>query len=491
MQRPPARANCRPAAAAAAAAADSQLLLRARKEALQGRDTRKNGHGLVDLWREASKPRKGGAIQAQPPGCKVDFEHLFSRWLQDRGLANLLRRNADHQGWAVYRYTADKPVVNSGPGWEQAFHGTWWYSVWLILKSGILLESSDRSLGHDFWEPGVYCTPSLDTGLWYARPQILFGDGVYYRIIFELRVDPKRRKRDRKRGGVQWVFPSAGVALHAIWIRSNAPPSNGEERLNSWEPSMEALPPGCEPCEAIQNPRTGPWPDVVDDFPFILADTSVPPWMMDPKKVSEAAQKAGTTNRGGLRPLAHAWPRMTPRISWTEEAKEWTSDCGHGASWGSAASTSACTEPPRVLLLPGPNQMRPRGSVAVLQQRRADENQRNEGKEDSGMLRHWKSCADIQDGTAARRPSVGFVGVTLAQPKTPGLVTLAQPRAAGVTLRPQLKPQKGIAELHHRQAAADWSISPGAGGLSSASKRPFSEAGGEQLAGPAFKRKLV
>eukprot|EP00971_Amphidinium_carterae_P036333 714364-Amphidinium_carterae.1 len=33
------------------------------------------------------------------------------------------------------------------------------------------------------------------TALWYARPHIVFGDGVYQRAVLELRVDPSRQKR--------------------------------------------------------------------------------------------------------------------------------------------------------------------------------------------------------------------------------------------------------------------------------------------------------
>ena len=57
--------------------------------------------------------------------------------------------------------------------------------------------------GHDFWEPGVYCTPLVSTAKWYARPHIVFGDGVYHCIMYELRVDPLKIKTERERGGVQ------------------------------------------------------------------------------------------------------------------------------------------------------------------------------------------------------------------------------------------------------------------------------------------------
>ncbi|CAK0893498.1 unnamed protein product, partial [Prorocentrum cordatum] len=176
-----------------------------------------------------------------------------------------------------------EPAVESGPEWEYAYHGTWWYAAWLILETGVFLESNDLSLGHDFWEPGVYCSPDLDTGLWYARPHILFGDGVYHRVILELKVDPARRKKNRKRGGVQWVFPFEAVALSAVLVRINAPPAKGEERVNEWEPELEAVPLDALRPDAIVNPRQEPWPYYDDPHPFDLGSTDVPPWMRTPK----------------------------------------------------------------------------------------------------------------------------------------------------------------------------------------------------------------
>mmetsp|Transcript_9190 Transcript_9190/g.23599 ORF Transcript_9190/g.23599 Transcript_9190/m.23599 type:complete len:545 (-) Transcript_9190:124-1758(-) len=270
---------------------------RAAAMANRDRDGRVGAEALVNLWREVSKPRKGGAIEKQPDGCKVDCPALFDQMFALRGLSDALAYDRDEQGWAVYRYTRS-PVVNSTPDWEVAFHGTWWYSVWSVLDTGILLESNNRNLGHDFWEPGVYCSPSLDTGLWYARPQILFEDGVYHRVMFELRVDPERRKKDRKRGGIQWVFPCAAVSLHGVWIRSNAPPKNGEERVNSWEPHLEALPIGCAEIAAVVNTRKGPWPYMVEPFPFDDGDNSAPPWMQT-RKSSSSSFCSGVGTDGG------------------------------------------------------------------------------------------------------------------------------------------------------------------------------------------------
>lgn len=254
-----------------------EALKKARAEGAASRDIRKAGIGLVDMWREVSKPSKKGAIPRKPPGCVADFSELFQQWLDHRELSHLMQRVDDQQGWAVFQYLRE-PVIDDKPDWETAFHGTWWYAVWSVLKSGVLLASNDKSLGHDFWEPGVYCSPSVDTGLWYARPQIMFGDGVYHRIMFELRVDGNHRKKNRKRGGIQWVFPDFAVALKAVWVRTNAPPSNGMERVDSWQPELEALPPGYSQVPSVVNPRNlahDAWPPMVDEFPF------TDPWATD------------------------------------------------------------------------------------------------------------------------------------------------------------------------------------------------------------------
>ena len=150
-------------------------------------------------------------------------------------------------------------------GWRTAFHGTWWYALWGILQSGVLLESNDLSRGHEFSEPGVYVSPRIDTARWYARPQVVFGDGVFHRVIVEVRVDLKRSKKKKKSGGVQWVFPSAAVSIYAVRVQINAPPQNGEERIKDWSASLEAVADGNIYPPAIVNPRKGPWPDINDE----------------------------------------------------------------------------------------------------------------------------------------------------------------------------------------------------------------------------------
>lgn len=299
--------------------------------ASQVKDAARRRVDLVEKWREASKPRREGAIARMPPVAKADFTTLFEEWLQARNLEDTLERVENQRGWFVYKYKRD-PVVKAEETWEQAFHGTWWYSLWSVLDCGVFLESDDKALGHDFWEPGVYCSPMLATGRWYARPQNIFGDGAYHRVLFELRVDPARRKRERQRGGVQWVFPTAAVALHAIWVQVNSPPANGEERVREWEAELEML-----PRDDVSHPTptltyrlgangTVVWPDKMEGADLEDDEESeefaVPEYLTAcnprPRKDGFAhtlatGEKAGATQRAE-RPVAVPGPKPTRRL---------------------------------------------------------------------------------------------------------------------------------------------------------------------------------
>jgi len=67
----------------------------------------------------------------------------------------LLWNGATHPAWSVNLRYDRMPVVKSEEHWARAFHGTWWYSVWLVLESGVFLESNDRDKGRDDQGPGL------------------------------------------------------------------------------------------------------------------------------------------------------------------------------------------------------------------------------------------------------------------------------------------------------------------------------------------------
>ena len=108
---------------------------------------------------------------------------------------------------------------------------------------------------------GVYCTPNAFTALGYARPHCVFADGVYHRVILELKVDRTRQKLNRRKGGTQWVFASDAVSIHGVWVCLNSPPEKGQQRLEAWDPRLEVRPNGADPAPSVLNPRPNvqPW----------------------------------------------------------------------------------------------------------------------------------------------------------------------------------------------------------------------------------------
>ena len=145
-----------------------------------------------------------------------------------------------------WQYFARRPLARDyeSEGWHQAFHGTWWYGLWNILLTGYASASEDEAKGHEFNKlgQGVYCSPRMETALWYARPQVLFADGVYHRCVLELRVRASDRMSRKKEGGEQWVFPPDAVRVVGFWVCYNCGNEKGHEHLGTWEPELEAVP---------------------------------------------------------------------------------------------------------------------------------------------------------------------------------------------------------------------------------------------------------
>ena len=122
----------------------------------------RDAQALMRKWWEASRPKKGGSVPAEPEGAAIDFPGLLHRWLEMRGLTDYLERIEDQKDWQCYR-CVKTPLTAEQEKWTVAYHGTRWYALWLLLSTGAMLESDNKASGHDFWEPGVYCTPVLAT----------------------------------------------------------------------------------------------------------------------------------------------------------------------------------------------------------------------------------------------------------------------------------------------------------------------------------------
>eukprot|EP00971_Amphidinium_carterae_P006872 135633-Amphidinium_carterae.7 len=137
------------------------------------------------LWQEEAKPRRRGKPKPLPSRAHAEFPLLLDAWLYARGLTGALYRNVTQEAaeqrahvlgkelglrrWFIYDYVNAQDVP---PHWVPAYHGTWWYALWSLIESGVLLESNDRALGHDFWEypahedSSLVCSPSCPLQRW-------------------------------------------------------------------------------------------------------------------------------------------------------------------------------------------------------------------------------------------------------------------------------------------------------------------------------------
>ncbi len=216
---------------------------------------------LLNLWRENAAPRKQGAKPELPQACHAKAGELFQRWMHQRSVTQFwercVRRDVVMSSrWFFWRNVHPQRTTLPSSGHVcAAFHGTWMYALWPIMASGCLLGSFSKDRGHGFWMPGVYCSPYLETALSYGRPHMMFGDGIWCRAVLELRVDLEKRSGRHKKGE-QWVFQPGNLEIVGLWLKANAPPSAGEERLNTWDPMLEAVPRGWQRPPPVTNART-------------------------------------------------------------------------------------------------------------------------------------------------------------------------------------------------------------------------------------------
>ena len=286
---------------------------------------------LVKLWRKEEKDQKDQNKSCKkrcvPPLPKILHADLdcdaranlamevfnrlvqpeFHRWQTARGLECLDYVDTVDQDvgggrrdlWHRYLYRPTSQAQDVCSTWETAYQGSWWYSLWLVAASGVVLASEDKELGHDFNSVcGVFCSPSLKVAEKYARPGKPFPDGLYHRLVYELWVQPgKRRKRRHGSTGSQWILQPDHVRLKAVRIKIDAPPEQHVEGWSKWKPSLEARPKDA----AEQGPVD------ISDLPKIEAFQEPPP----PGSVKRTSSGAGAAPI--LIPKQKAMPKPKPK----------------------------------------------------------------------------------------------------------------------------------------------------------------------------------
>jgi len=221
---------------------------------------------LVKAWTAGSQKFTKDLLGGLEDSCtdEARARENFAGWLEARALGDetvLYRRAGLHshpehasprgcrpdKPGAVhlyYDYTAFAPArmarLPTAP--DRAFHGTWWYALRNILETGVLLESGDKSRGHDFSVAGVYVSPNFETALYYARPQTLFEGELPYCVVLEVRVRCDNARKRKRKGGTQWVFASEQVVLVGVHVLANVTPAKGTEFMPGWFDPFEASP---------------------------------------------------------------------------------------------------------------------------------------------------------------------------------------------------------------------------------------------------------
>ena len=210
---------------------------------------------LARSWREEGKPKRRGAKSPSPITSLPAFERNFHEWLTLRGIADCLLREPERDAgsWVSYRYVGHTPAVTLRgiPNSVVRWHGTWFYALWSILATGIVLPSEDEEKGHWMmkragdWIRGVYVTSTFMIAERYARPQVVFDRDCYFRVIIEVFCDPLGEICPINRTAeTQNVFSPAAVAISRILINPNSSVSEHEERMSNWNSVLEARPAG-------------------------------------------------------------------------------------------------------------------------------------------------------------------------------------------------------------------------------------------------------
>lgn len=176
--------------------------------------------------------------------------HAFSSWFEQRDIQHFWKLTDtqlidDATVELIYEYehgTSIDPDMPTACA-QLCYHGTKAYNLRAISFDGIA-PSDDAELGHDnHGVAGVFVSPYLSVALddAYSTAQDIFGQGIFYKMYFEVVVD-MRKFIHRGRGSWELVFPRSAVWIHKLHIRVN--PTVNDHRFQGFEPWLEAVPRG-------------------------------------------------------------------------------------------------------------------------------------------------------------------------------------------------------------------------------------------------------
>ncbi len=172
------------------------------------------------------------------------------------GLSPPLRQDEDWFSFSVLGLTAEALQCLEAEGWKRAWHGSKFEALYSTLVDKRLRASQNKSRGERMLTnaPGVYCFQDKckAKACGYADFMPLCRvdddpqnwDGTFWRIMWELRVDRKRRVKPPRQTD-QWIQDADSVRLVALWIcgrTSDQMRSADTVSLQAWDPQNEAYP---------------------------------------------------------------------------------------------------------------------------------------------------------------------------------------------------------------------------------------------------------
>ena len=78
----------------------------------------------------------------------------------------------------------------------------------------------------------------------YAWPCNCFGCGIFFRVVWLLRVDGARPRHEKRRWNHEIVFASDDILIEGMIIMVDTPVKEGEARFYDFDPDDESIPHG-------------------------------------------------------------------------------------------------------------------------------------------------------------------------------------------------------------------------------------------------------
>ena len=180
------------------------------------------------------------------------FLGLYNSFFARRDLQHLLHYVGEHVTPTGHRgfhfaYVNVRDSRSNFEDAEMASHGTSFGFLRAILLHGGLVASRPRvgAMRAANYGEGVYCSPSQTLALTrYAVPQVVFGDGIYHKVVVSLLVDRSHPTFKVAVPNKEWIGSEGILKVAGVYLFPNVGVGATEPRLDTWysccEPNVQS-----------------------------------------------------------------------------------------------------------------------------------------------------------------------------------------------------------------------------------------------------------